>query len=301
MGYRKDNMKKTLSSLLTIFGLCILSVGCSDEDTVMKTIDEEIPVSFDGRFCLISDSKNQVKACYPLHGTQYNPEERLWTIPAADIKEEVNLGNGQTEIQIARKYYSSDFFPNTHTAYSLYGLCGKTSLNNSFILIFYDENGESVKESSPVYDPTIFPIKCPWDENSLIMANHGYTEDELTEDTIFFYNQSYEEKKLIAPLSLSALIQSQAPWHKGDDSHYLVDFTSVTIKYAENRIYTKEFDIKGYLKKKYPNETNEPSCEIKNIDIVNAYIIYTIEVTFHNGNKENITIKINSKNGQVVE
>ena len=56
MGYRKDNMKKTLSSLLTIFGLCILSVGCSDEDSVMKTIDEESPVSFDGRFCLISES-----------------------------------------------------------------------------------------------------------------------------------------------------------------------------------------------------------------------------------------------------
>lgn len=293
-------MKRILFLMLIAFSF----VGCSDEDTpkqpTMKAIDEGVPVSSDGLFCLIPDDANQTQTCYPLHGTQYNPEERQWDIPASDVKEEVDLGNGQTEIQTIREYRLSNFFPNAHNVYSLYGLGDTAFPGKDFILRFYNDKGEFVKESSPIRNLILLPAQCPWDENALIMVN-TYDEVESTEDTVFFYNSSFEERKLTAPRHLSDLIRINATWHKGDDSHFLVNFTSVTIKYEQNKIYTKEFDIKSYLKKKFPNETNELSYEIRNIDVTNAIITYTLEITHDNGNKENITMKLNSKNGEVIE
>ena len=288
---------------LFIVALTLFVVACSDDNDSkqpqLNNIDEYTPVSFDNQFCLIDYyAPERMVACYPLHGTQYNPEEKLWDIPASDIKEEVDLGYGQTEIQTTKKYSHSNFFPNTHKVYSLYGYI-KNIGNIDYYLYFYNDKGEFIKESEPIRNMFGVPTVCPFDEKLLLMTNCGYDVNRnYINDTLFVFNNSFEEKRFIAPCYFYQSIYGnngvKIKWEKVDDTHYVANFVFITINYAESKIDTREFDIKGYLKEKYPNETNEPLYEVKNVAASKSTTSYTIEVTLYNGQKETLSFTVDN-------
>lgn len=285
---------------LFIVALTLFVVACSDDNDPKQpqlyNIEEYTPVSFDNQFCLIDCySPERMVACYPLHGTQYNPEEKLWDIPASDIKEEVDLGYGQTEIKTTKEYHLSRFFPNTHKVYSLY------SFQKAHICLrFYNDKGEFVKESSGIYFFGNIPTVCPFDENSLMALSRGYdnTGFNYLNDTLFVFNNNFEEKRFIAPCYFYQSIYGndgvEIKWEKVDDTHYVSNFVFITINYAESKIDTREFDIKGYLKEKYPNETNEPLYEVKNVAALKTTTSYTIEVTLYSGQKETLSFTVDN-------